>query len=67
MHLVWKQMEKLVDELKRRDDMTPQEKFNAIMLAIEAAGLQRTPAEIEYLRKCLLEAEAAWKARRKMP
>ena len=67
MHLVWKRMESLIEELRQRDDMTEEEKFSAIMLAIEAYGLKRTPSEIELIRKCLHVAEVDWQERHKMP
>ncbi len=51
MHLVWKRMERLVEDLLQRDDMPSEERFGAILLFMDAVGLPREPAQVASMRK----------------
>lgn len=67
MHLLIKRMERLVHELLRRTDLTPEDRYSAIKMALEAAGIEKTPTELERIRKCVWDVEAEIQARRKKP
>lgn len=65
MHLVWKRMEKVIEELLRKDDLTIEDRLAAILLAMDAARLPHDSAQTEKIRKYLIEAVAARPERRK--
>ena len=56
MHLLWKRIERLIQELLQRDTMPSEERFGAILLAMDAAGLPRDAAQVAKMRKFWQEA-----------
>jgi hypothetical protein len=67
MHLLIKRMERLVHDLCHQYDLTPEERFNAIKMALEAADWKVTPSELARIQKCVFDVEAEIRARRKKP
>ena len=59
MHLVWKRMEKLIEELLNEESISVDERFNAIVLAMNAYRLPHDEAQIEAMRKHWKQAVAA--------
>ncbi len=56
MHLLWKRMERLIQEVLQRDAMPSEERFGAIVLAMDAAGLPRDATQVAKMRKYWQEA-----------
>jgi len=56
MDVLKRRMARLIEELLRRVDLSAEERFNAIVMAMVAAGLPRNPSQIETMRKYWKEA-----------
>lgn len=56
MEILRKRMARLVAELLRRDDIPTDQRFAAILLAMDAAGLPRGRDQIERMRAYWQEA-----------
>lgn len=56
MSPLWQRMQRLIVELLRRDDLSSEERFNALLLAMDAAELPRTEAQVSRMRKYWDEA-----------
>lgn len=64
---MWKQMERLIAELLQRDDMSSEERFGALLMAMDAARLPRTPEQVTLMRRLWKQAVDERQARRKKP
>lgn len=65
MHLVMKRMARLIEELLQEQDKPVEERFNAIILQMEAFKLPVDPKTIEKARKLWMQAVAERQGPRK--
>jgi hypothetical protein len=64
---IWKRMEGLIAELLRRDDLSSDERFGALLMAMDAARLPRTPEQVRLMRRFWQQAVDARPAHRRKP
>ncbi len=65
MDLLKRRMANLITELLLREDLSIEERFNAVLMAMDVARLPRTPNQIEVMRKYWHEAVKSHQVRRK--
>lgn len=65
MEILRKRMAQLVAQLLQRDDIPSDQRFAAILLAMDAAGLPRGNDQVQRMRMYWLEAIEMHRAHRK--
>jgi ribosomal 50S subunit-associated protein YjgA (DUF615 family) len=66
MDFLKRRMAQLIGKLLRREDLSDEERLNAILMAMDAAKLPRKPGQVEAIKKYWREAVENRRVRRRM-